>query len=338
MGCEEAAMIALITGAGGFLGGAIVRRLLEHGCAVRTLQRGHYPWLEQAGARCFRADLTDEDAVLAATQGCDAVFHVAAKAGVWGSYRSYLRPNVIGTRNVIQACHRHRVRKLIFTSSPSVTFAGRDENGIDESAPYPDHYLAHYPATKAIAERMVLDAAGDELATVALRPHLIWGPDDSHLVPRIIERARAGRLRIVGSGDNLVDSTYIDNAAAAHLAACDRLAPGAPCTGRAYFISNGQPLPMRDLINRILAAAHLPPATRHISPRIATAAGGLLEGVHHLLRIRREPVLTRFVARQLACAHWYDLGAARRDLGYEPLVSIDEGMRRLERSLAEPSP
>lgn len=331
-------MIALVTGGGGFLGGAIARKLLEQGCTVRTLQRGQYPLLEQAGAHCIRADLTDADAVLAAAKGCDAVFHVAAKAGVWGSYQSYHQPNVEGTRNVIQACKTHGIPKLIFTSSPSVTFSGHDEEGIDESAPYPSKYLAHYPATKAIAERMMLDAANDRLATVALRPHLIWGPGDAHLVPRIIARARAGRLRIVGSGDNLVDSTYIDNAADAHLSACEHLTPDAKCNGKAYFITNGEPIPMRDLINRILAAAHLPPVTRHISPRIATAVGGLLEGAYHLLRIRREPVMTRFVARQLACAHWYDLTAARRDLGYEPRVSIDEGMERLEQSRVAASP
>jgi len=330
-------MKALVTGGGGFLGGAIVRQLLSWGDTVRTLQRGDTPELNKLGVEVVRGDLADAQTVMNAVAGCDAVFHVAAKAGVWGSYDSYYQPNVVGTENVIRACRHQGVKKLIFTSSPSVTFCGRDENGIDESTPFPGTWLAHYPRTKAIAERMVLsanhDANHDGPATVALRPHLLWGPGDPHLAPRIIDRAKAGRLRLVGGGCNRVDSTYIDNAAAAHLSACDHLIPGAPCAGKAYFISNGEPLPIRDLINRILAAARLPPVRKHMSPRAAYAVGGLLEGIHRALGIRSEPIMTRFVARQLATAHWYDLTAARRDLGFEPTVSIDEGMARLRESL-----
>jgi nucleoside-diphosphate-sugar epimerase len=218
-----------------------------------------------------------------------------------------------------------------------VCFAGTDESGVDESRSYPVRYLANYPRTKAIAERRVLAANGPRLATIALRPHLIWGPGDPHLVPRVLERARAGRLRLVGSGNKRVDSTYIDNAAKAHLDAADALlAQGrdAPAAGRAYYISNGEPIPMRELINRILQAGGLPPITRSLHPAFAYAAGAALEAFHALFRPSHEPVMTRFVARQLATEHWYRLDAARQAIGYRPHVSLDDGMRRLAASLA----
>lgn len=326
-------MNVLVTGGGGFLGGAIVRRLVARGDRVRTLQRSAYPWHDTLGVRGIRGDLADRQAVRRAVAGCDAVLHVAAKAGVWGDYDAFYQANVVGTRNVVQACRQEEVRWLVYTSSPSVVFDGRDERGIDESAPYPKRYLAHYPATKALAEQHVLAANGDALKTVALRPHLIWGPGDPHLVPRIIDRARRGRLRLVGRRGNLVDSTYVDNAAWAHVIALDRLDADGTCAGKAYFISNGEPLPMAELINRILAAAGLPPITRHVSPRVAYAVGAGLEATYRLLPLEGEPMMTRFVARQLATQHWFDLTAARRDLGYRPNISLDEGMRRLANHL-----
>ncbi len=190
-------------------------------------------------------------------------------------------------------------------------------------------------------EKLVLaanSAKGGGLATVALRPHLIWGPGDPHLVPRILGRARIGRLSMIGNRENLFDSTYIDNAAHAHVLAVDHLAAGAPCAGKAYFISNGEPLPMADLIRRILAAAGLAPVVPTINSHLAYATGTAMELAHKVLRLKHEPLLTRFVARQLSTAHWFDLTAARRDLSYAPLVTIDEGMRRLAESLRTPPP
>lgn len=323
-------MKVLVTGGGGFLGGAVVRRLLHRGDRVASFHRGLYPELTAVGVHCIRGDLANVKDVAQAVQGCDAVIQVAAKAGVWGPYEDYYRANVLGTRNIIEACRSAGVPRLVFTSSPSVVFSGRDENGVDETAPYPASYLAHYPATKAEAERLVLAANGPNLATVALRPHLIWGPGDSHLLPRLADRAAAGKLRLVRR-ENLVDSTYIDNAAHAHELALDRLvdATSAPA-GRAYFISNGEPRPMAALINELLATQGMPPITRTISPGMAYAAGAVLEFVHRLLPGLGEPPLTRFVARQLATAHWFDLSAAKRDLGYRPLVSHAEGLARLE--------
>jgi nucleoside-diphosphate-sugar epimerase len=328
-------MKALVTGGGGFLGLALVKILRAGGHDVVTLQRGFYPELEATGARCFRGDICRREDVREAAAGCDTVFHVAAKAGVWGKYEDYYRVNVLGTGNVIDACRDLKIPRLVATSSPSAVFSGRDESGIDESAPYPRKHLAPYPQTKAIAERLVLSANGGGLATVALRPHLIWGPGDPHLVPRIIERGASGRLALVGKGDNLVDGTYIDNAAQAHLLAAERLDAHSPCAGRAYFISNGEPLPMRELLNKILAAGGLPPVEKSVPPVMAYLAGGILEVLYRLTGKTEEPVMTRFVARQLSTAHWYDIAAARRDLDYRPAVGIDEGMKRLARALGD---
>ena len=322
-------MKVLVTGGGGFLGGAIARMLRERGDEVRSFSRGTYPELAALGVEQFRGDLDNAAAVAAATQGCELVLHVAAKAGIWGDYRDFYRANVTGTENVIAACRRHGVSRLVYTSSPSVVFDGRDVEGGDESLPYPTSYAAHYPATKAMAERLALAANSPELAVTALRPHLIWGPGDNHLVPRIVEKARAGRLRRIGTRTNLVDTVYVDNAARAHLQAADRLAPQSVVAGKCYFISNGEPLPLWEMVNRILAAADLSPVTRSVPPWLAVALGATCESLWSLLRLDGEPPMTRFVAHELASAHWFDIGAARRDFGYAPEITIDEGMLRL---------
>ena len=320
---------ALVTGGGGFLGKAIVKRLLQRGMTVRSFSRGVYPELESDGVQCFKGDLADSSAVAAAIEGCDAVFHVGAKAGVWGAYSEYFDANVRGTENVLAACAQHGVDRLIYTSSPSVVHGGEAIEGGDESLPYPDHFEAPYPETKAMAEQMVLAANGSDMMTVALRPHLIWGPDDNHLVPKIVGRARSGKLKLVGDGANLVDTIYIDNAADAHLDAFDSLSPGAACCGKAYFITNGEPRPIKEIVDRMVGAAGLPPVEKFVPMGVAVAAGRTLEMVHRLFAPSKEPIMTAFLARQLGTAHWFDISAARRDLGYEPSVSLDEGFERL---------
>jgi len=327
-------MKALVTGGGGFLGQAVVRLLVARGDEVRSFSRGSHPELALLGVEERRGDLADAAAVARAAAGCDIVFHVAAKAGIWGPFAEFYAANVSGTANVVAACRAHGIRSLVYTSSPSVVFAGCDMEGVDESVPYPDRFEAHYPRTKALAEQLVLKASDAELGTVALRPHLIWGPGDNHLVPRIIARGRAGELRRIGSKPCLVDSVYIDNAAEAHLLAADRLEPGAQIAGKAYFITNGEPLPLWELVNRILAAAAVPPVSRSIPSAVAHAAGCLLEKVYAALALSGEPRMTSFLASELSTAHWFDISAARRDLGYQPRVSIDEGMLRLEQWLA----
>ncbi len=326
-------MRVLVTGGGGFVGKAIVQRLLARGDRVLSLSRGDYPELRALGAETTQADLADEDAVVAAAKGCELVFHVAAKAGLWGSRASYQRSNVQGTRSVLAACLAHGIPRLVYTSSPSVVHTGGDIEGADESLPYPARFEAAYPETKAEAEQLVLAANGPELSTVSIRPHLVWGPGDNNLVPRVVARARAGRLRLVRAPGKLVDACYIDNAADAHLQAADRLAPGAACAGRAYFVANDEPLPAAELINGFLQAEGLPPCERSLSPGLAWTAGAALEALWTLLPLSGEPPMTRFLARQLATSHFYDLGAARRDLGYEPKVSTAEGMQRLAEHL-----
>ena len=322
-------MKALVTGGGGFLGGAIVRRLVDRGWSVRSLQRGHYPALDDLGVYQVRGDIADGDTLMKATEGCDIVFHAAAKVDPWGAYKPFHRTNVVGTENVLTSMRRNGVPKLIFTSTPSVVHSGGDLAGVNESEPYPEHFEAAYPQTKAMAEMAVLAANDNQLSTVALRPRLIWGPEDTNLVPQLIARARAGQLRLVGDGSNLVDTVYIDNAVDAHLLAADRLAPGAPCAGRTYFISNGDPWPMKEIINGILAAAGLPPEERSVPLAAALAAGAVFENLHKVFPNRQGPRMTRFVARNFSSAHWFDISAARRDLDYDPRISIDEGLARL---------
>lgn len=319
---------ALVTGGGGFLGGAIVRRLLERGDAVRSFSRGIYDELDAMGVEQIQGDIHDRLDVEKACKGMDLVFHVAAKPGVWGNYEDFYRTNVIGTRNVIAGCSLHHVPRLVYTSSPSVVFDGTDMVGVDESVPYPDKYHAHYPKTKAMAEQHVAEAASRDLRTIVLRPHLIWGPGDNHLVPRIIERAK--RLKRVGDGHNLVDTVYIDNAAHAHILAADSLDTNPELSGNIYFISQGEPVPLWDMVNDILKAGGLPPVKRSISRKTARIIGAILEFVYSALKLKGEPRMTRFLADELATAHWFDISAARRDLGYAPLVSTEEGLRRLE--------
>jgi nucleoside-diphosphate-sugar epimerase len=322
-------MKALVTGGGGFLGGAVVRLLRQRGDAVRSFTRSAYPWLDELGVEQSLGDIANLGAVESAVAGCDIVYHVAARAGVWGRRSAFFDTNVTGTENIIAACRKHGVRKLVYTSTPSVVHASGDIEGGNESLPYPKHFDAHYQESKAIAEKAILAANSSDLATVSLRPHLIFGPGDPHLIPRILEKARAGKLRRIGARPVKVDVTYIDNAAAVHLNAADRLSVGSPCAGKAYFISNGEPVDLWDFINRVLAEAGLPPVTRTVSAWKARFAGRVLEWLYWLFRLAGEPPMTRFVAVQLSTSHWYDISAAKRDLGYEPTVTVDEGLKRL---------
>ena len=332
-----APMKALVTGGGGFLGKALVAQLLARGDRVRSFARGDYPGLRELGVETRQGDLTDQQAVASAVRDCDIVFHVAAKAGVWGPYAEFHSINVIGTENVLNACRTMGVTRLVYTSSPSVVFGGHNLPGVDESAPYATDYDAPYPKTKAMAEKMVLESNDQNLATVALRPHLIWGPGDPNFAPRLIERGRTGRLAKVAGGPHLVDCIYLDNAAEAHLLAADRLDIGSPIAGRAYFISQGQPIDVGELMDRILGAAGLPPIKRTLPPWLVYAAGWALETVYRTFNLKGEPAMTCFVAKQLSTSHWFNMNAARKDLDYSPRISIDEGMQRLAEALAESS-
>jgi nucleoside-diphosphate-sugar epimerase len=327
----------LVTGGGGFLGSALIRLLRERGLRARSLARHPYPHLDALGAEQVQGDIADRRAVAAALKGCKTVFHTAAKAGIWGPAAEYQETNVAGTANVIAACRELGARRIIFTSSPSVVFNGKDLAGVDESIPYSSRFEAAYPRTKARAEQIVLEANGPDLATTSIRPHLIWGPGDNNLLPRIIARAKRGQLRRIGRTEPLIDPVYIDNAAEAHLLAAERLEPGCPIAGRTYFVTQGETIALWDMVNGMLAAAQLPPVRRAVSLSLAIAAAGVLEMTYILSRRTEEPPMTRFLARQLSTTHWFKIDAARRDFGYEPRVSIHEGLRRLERWLHESS-
>lgn len=322
-------MKVLVTGGGGFLGLAILKQLVEDGHEVVSYSRGQYDVLEKLGIVHHQRDLLDYARLKTALRGCDAVFHVAAKAGVWGSYASFYETNVTGTENVINACLEQGIGYLVYTSSASVVY-GSCSGPNDESRPYPKTFDAYYPQTKALAEQAVLKANGPSLATCSLRPHLVWGPGDPHLLPRFFARQQKRQLRIVGTGNYLIDTTYVDNAARAHLQAFYALKKNASVAGKAYFLSQDEPITVRKFIDLLLETGGLPPVTKSISPRAALLAGWILQSAFRLFRVRSEPLVTPFLAKQLSTPHWYDISAAKRDLAYQPVITISEGMKRVK--------
>lgn len=331
-------MNALVTGAGGFLGLYVVEQLVERGDSVRGLCRGSYSQLDAQGVEVVRTDLRDRQAVIAACCGMDVVFHVGGVAGIAGPWRDFYEINTLGTSHVIEGCLTHGVGRLVYTSSPSVVFDGHSQEGADESVPYPRRWLCPYARSKALAEQHVLAANGNgSLLCCVLRPHLIWGPRDRHLIPGLLEHARKGRLWRIGDGKNLIDTVYVENAASAHLLAADALRLGSPVAGRAYFISQGEPVNCWAWIDQLLALAGLPPVRKSLSLPVARAIGVAYEAAYRLLGLRGEPPLSRFLAAQLATSHYFNIARARADFGYEPKVSMVEGMRRLEAAGMVPS-
>lgn len=311
-------MKVLVTGGGGFLGSAIVRRLLARGDEVTIAARSDYPEIVALGARQVRGDLADADVAHAAVAGQDAVVHTAAKAGIWGDYADYHRSNVLATQNVLDACRAAGVQTLVYTSTPSVTFDGHDHHNGGPDLPYATAFRSHYAATKCLAEKAVLGTP--ELRATALRPHLIWGPGDPFIFPGVISRHMEGKLARVGDGTNRVDITYVDNAAAAHVLALDALAAGGQIAGRAYFLSDGEPVLLWPFLDELFAALDLPPLRKRVPAGVAYAAGAVLEGAFRMLGRQDEPRMTRFAAQQVTTSHWYDMGPARRDFGYEPVI------------------
>lgn len=334
-------MRVLVTGGGGFLGLAVVKELLARGHAVTSISRGTYAAHDELDIETAQVDLADTEAVAAACADHDAVVHCAAKTGIWGPRADYVSANVVGTRNVIEACLRHGIERLVHTSSPSVCFDGKGHRNAKNDLPYPERHLCHYPDTKAVAERFVLASNGKgpnrALATCAIRPHLVFGPGDPHLVPRLIERARAGKLRLVGDGQNEVSLTYVDNAAAAHVDALERLEPEAPHAGRAYFLGQSESVQLWTWIRDLLTALGEPAPRARVPLKVAYAAGGLCELIWNALGKESDPPMTRFVAAQLATDHSYDLEPAQRDFGYEERVSLSEGTRRVIEALQAPA-
>jgi nucleoside-diphosphate-sugar epimerase len=326
-------MRILVTGGGGFLGSAICRQLAAAGHEVVAFQRRPAKHLASLGVESIEGDISDTAQVHAAAARCDAVVHTAAKAGIWGDDAEFRRINVEGTRNVLAACRERGIRFLVHTSSPSVVHSGGDIEGGDESLPLATHFSAPYPETKAEAERMVIAADGENLETTALRPHLIWGPGDPHILPRLVAKSKGGRLALPAP-DKVIDTIFVENAALAHVLALQELQGTARCAGKAYFITNNEPMPQGEIIRKLLAALGVEVRIKAVPASAAMAAGAVCETAWKLLRIKKEPPVTRFSVEQLATAHWFDTSAAERDFGYTPGYSIAEALKILaERGL-----
>ena len=326
-------MKVLVTGGGGFLGSAICKQLAASGHGLRTLSRNRHPALDALGVEQRLGDVAGLDNVLEASRGVDAIVHCAAKVAPWGALEEFYETNVRGTDNVLAACELNEIGRLVFTSSPSVVQNGTDQEGITESTPYAQPFMNAYAHTKALAEQRVLAANSPQLATVVLRPQIVWGPDDPTFLPMVLAKARAGKLRFIGKAPKKIDSVYIDDAAEAHVLALHELAPGAAVAGKKYFISQGEPVFNEDLINGWLNAGGFPPETRRLPEAPMRFLANAFESVYGALRIQKSPPLTRFIVDRLSTALWFDISAARRDLGYVPRVSMAEGMARVAQQL-----
>ncbi len=323
----------LVTGGGGFLGKAIVKKLIKKGLFVRSFSRHYYRDLDKLGIEQIQGSIGNLKQIQSACKGIDLVFHVAAKPGIFGLWDDFFDVNVLGTKNVVKACIEHNISRMVYTSSPSVIFDGKDMEGVDETTPYPDKYEGFYPETKAIAEKIVIKNSKKNLKTIILRPHLIWGPGDNHVVPGIINRA--GKLKKIGRLDDLIDTIYIDNAADAHILAAEKLKLNGELSGRIYFISQDEPVSKWYMADNFLKAAGLEPIKGHISARTAYMAGIVFESIYSFLRIKKEPPMTKFAAKELATSHWFDITKAKQELGYNPKVSIEQGLVKLKQWFEE---
>ncbi|MBM9537255.1 NAD-dependent epimerase/dehydratase family protein [Desulfobulbus alkaliphilus] len=319
----------LVTGGNGFIGKALVRELVRQGVEVVVVGRNHYPELTALGVQCHKGDIRDPECMVRVTARCDIVFHVAAKAGIWGDRDEYHAINVDGTANVIAACRTNGVRGLVHTSTPSVVFDRCSIEGTDETIPYATRTLCHYAASKIEAEKLVLQANSSQLRTSAIRPHLVWGPGDNHLIPRLLDRGRKKSLKIVGSGENYVDIAYIDNVVHVHVLAARDLVGQGDGAGQAFFVGQDQPVRLWHWINDLFVRLNIPPVRRKVPFAVAYAVGAGLEAWYSMARLAQEPQMTRFLAHQLAHSHWFSHERACRVLGYRQLVSTEDGLNRL---------
>jgi nucleoside-diphosphate-sugar epimerase len=323
-------MNVLVTGGGGFMGMALIKRLIAEGHKVTSFSRREYPLHWALGISSIQGDIIDAAAVENACTRKDVVFHLAARIGNWGNYKDFYATNVTGTGNVIEGCRKQGVSRIIFTSSSSVVFDGNDLEGVDETYPYPEKQLSFYADTKAIAERLILEANSESLKTISLRPHLVWGPYDTHLIPWILNNAASGNLRRIGNKEHFKDTTYIDNMTDALVLASNALDSNPAACGKALFITNGEPARVWDFINSIIQVAGYEPVTKKIPEKLALSAAGISEWFHRFLRLDSEPFMTRYSIREFCSNHWFDISAARELLGYAPGVSYSEGFRKLK--------
>ncbi|MDJ0792251.1 MAG: NAD-dependent epimerase/dehydratase family protein [Acidimicrobiia bacterium] len=315
-------MNVLVTGATSLLGAETTRRLGAAGHRVRTLQRSG----DIAGRDTVRGDITDQSAVARSLDGIDTVVHLAALVGATGPWHEYERVNVGGTSVVLEQAAAAGVERFVFVSSPSVAHGGAPIMGAGADPADPSRARSNYSRSKAMAEIIALDADQTSMRVVAIRPHLVWGPGDRQLIGRIVDRARAGRLATIGTGSALIDTTYIDNAADALVAATQR---AEALGGSALVVSNGQPRPVAEIIDRVLRAAGEPRVKRSVPRGVARTGGRAAEWYWSRTGRSDEPPMTAFVAEQLSTAHWFDQRTTRQALGWQPMVGIDEGFERL---------
>lgn len=323
-------MNVLVTGGGGFMGMALIKRLISEGHKITSFSRRVYPLHWALGISSIQGDIRNQEAIEKACRNRDVVFHLAAKVGIWGAYDDYYSINVTGTQNLINACRNQGVSRIVFTSSSSVVFDGSDLDGIDESYPYPENHGSHYSSTKAMAERLIIEANSKELKTISLRPHLVWGPYDAHIIPGILKRASSGKLRRIGDREHFIDTTYIDNMTDALLLAAKALDKNPKAAGRALFITNGEPARVWDFVNSIIQIAGHEPVQKKIPEKAAMIVAGLSEWLHKLFKLKSEPFMTRFAIKELCTNHWFDISNARNILGYNPRVSYAEGFKHLK--------
>lgn len=318
----------LVTGASGMLGGAVADLLAGRGDTVSVMQR------RSAGGRHreLLGDVRSRADVRRAVEGQDAVVHLAAKVDVVGDWMDFVNTNVRGTSHVVEALRAQGGGRLVQVSSPSVSHTGRSLVGAPAGPATPMRARSHYARTKAAAELFALNADAPGMPVVAVRPHLVWGPGDTQLVGRIAERARQGRLAMVGRGTAMLDTTYVDNAAEAIVAALDR---AEQAHGQALVVTNGEPRPVGELVADICRAVGAPPPRLRVPRPVARAVGTLVEGAvvvaDRLPGVPpvSQPPLTRFVVEQLATAHWFDQRHTREVLDWSPRVSLAEGLARL---------
>ncbi len=309
---------------------ALVRRLVKEGHDVASFSRNSYSQHIELGVKSFTGDISNPAHIFTACKDIEAVFHTAAKVGFWGTYADFYKTNVSGTENLINSCISNGVGRLIFTSSASVVFDGTHLEGINESVNYPLVAASNYTATKAIAEQMVLQANSGFLRTISLRPHLVWGPGDTQLIPKMIQRAESGKLRRPGKRDYFIDTTYIDNLIDAQLLALDKMELDKAICGKPFFITDGKPVKSWDFINSILMTAGVDPIKKTFPKAFALAVAWIIEKTNQLLKSNKDPFISRFLIHELCTHHWFDISAARSLLGYQPAIGFNEGIRRLK--------
>ncbi|MCB9092207.1 MAG: NAD-dependent epimerase/dehydratase family protein [Halobacteriovoraceae bacterium] len=325
-------MKILITGAGGFLGKKICEFLsIEKQFQLLGINRKIYPELYKIGVEQFAVDLRNIEELekVFSENKIEAVIHTAAKAGIWGEFEDYYSINFKGTINLLTLCHKYGVKYFVYTSTPSVVFGRKAIRGASEKVPYASAFLTAYAKTKSLAEKEVLNWNTETLKTLAIRPHLIWGPGDPHILPRLVDKAKSGKLKIVGDGENLVDIIYVDNAAWAHIQALKKLISGELAGGSSYFIGQERPVKLWSFINQLLKTQNVDPIEKSLSSRFCYLLGLVLEKVFKWFKLKNEPPMTRFVALQLSKDHYFSHQKAKQDFDYQVRVKIEEGLERL---------